>query len=232
MTIFKHSNRQLALPLEFIKLKNKGNFLVNESNKLAITLINELKKVTSFKNRYSFPILYIYGPEGSGKTHLGHVYREIQNAEFITTIEKKHVSMVKKGHSFIIDDLELKTNLDQQNLLHFFNESYSGNGSILILSKISPGDVNYELIDLNSRIKSFINAPILLPNDEVLYSILVKELNDRKLILKDNLCFYIIKRIKRDYKTILQLVNELDKVSLENKSSLRLSHLKQVIENL
>ena len=230
--MIKKTNLQLALPLEFIKLKNKKNYLINENNKLALSLVYELSNTHAFKKKYSYPILYVYGPEGSGKTHLGFVFKEISNANFISQIDKKNVSMVKSGQSFIIDNLEPKTSIEQKILLHFFNESHTSFGSILILSKTPPSQVKYDLKDLNSRIKSFINAEILLPNDEVLYSILVKELHERKLFLKDSLCFYIINRIKRDYKSVIKFVFELDKLSLENKKKIRLLDVKQAIYNI
>ena len=88
------------------------------------------------------------------------------------------------------------------------------------------------LPDLNSRVKSFLSAKISLPDDEVLYSILVKELDQRKLNLPDNFCFYILKRITRDYKSVVKLVKELDRFSLESKTKLKLSDVKKVIENI
>ena len=94
MLISKNINKQLALPLEFVKLKNKDNFLINENNKLALSLIYELKNTNLYKQKYSYPILYIYGPKGSGKTHLGYIFKEIENAEFISKISNSHLSMV------------------------------------------------------------------------------------------------------------------------------------------
>ena len=223
-------NRQLALPLEFIKLNTKSNFLINKSNELAVSLVDELKDVEQFKKKYSYPILYVYGPKGSGKTHLGFIFKEIMNANFIQDIKKSHLSSVKKGNSYILDNFELKTKIDEEMLMHFFNESYSGSGSIIILSKIPPSKVQYALPDLNSRIKSFLSAKISLPDDEVLYSILVKELDQRKLNLSDNLCFYIIKRITRNYKSIVKLVKELDRISLEKKRKLKLLDIRIIIE--
>ena len=223
-------NRQLALPLEFIKLNTKSNFLINKSNELAVSLVDELKDVEQFKKKYSYPILYVYGPKGSGKTHLGFIFKEIMNANFIQDIKKSHLSSVKKGNSYILDNFELKTKIDEEMLMHFFNESYSGSGSIIILSKIPPSKVQYALPDLNSRIKSFLSAKISLPDDEVLYSILVKELDQRKLNLSDNLCFYIIKRITRNYESIVKLVKELDRISLEKKRKLKLLDIRIIIE--
>ena len=225
-------NRQLALPLEFIKLNTKDNFLVNKSNQLAVSFIDELKDIDQFKKKYSYPILYVHGPEGSGKTHLGFIFKEIMNAKFIKHLKKNHLLSVNKGNSYILDDFEPKAKIDEEMLMHFFNESYSGSGSILILSKTPPGKIKYALPDLNSRVKSFLSAKISLPDDQVLYSILVKELDQRKLNLSDNLCFYILKRITRNYKSVLKLVKKLDRFSLESKTKLKLSDIRRVIENI
>ena len=50
----------------------------------------------------------------------------------------------------------------------------------------------------------------------------MKELDQRKLNLPDNFCFYILKRITRDYKSVVKLVKELDKFSLESKTAIEL----------
>ena len=80
-----------------------------------------------------------YGPEGSGKTHLGFIFKEIMNAKFIKHLKKDDLFSVKKGKSYILDNFDLKTKNNQEILMHFFNECYSGSGSILILSKTPPG---------------------------------------------------------------------------------------------
>ena len=230
MKLSKIFNRQLALPLNFRKLKNQDNFLINDSNKMAVSLIDEMKNLSVFKKKYIFPILYLYGPERSGKTHLASIFKENNNAKFINTIEEKDLLNAKKGCSYIIDNLEKNSNLDPKMLMHLINEVYSGSGSILLISNLPPSQIKFDIIDLKSRIKSFINVGIDLPNDEVLYSMLIKELDDRKIILSDNLCFYIIKRIPRNYKSILEFSKQLDRISLEIKGQIKLAHIRSLID--
>jgi len=230
MKLSKIFNRQLALPLNFRKLKNQDNFLINDSNKMAVSLIDEMKNLSVFKKKYIFPILYLYGPERSGKTHLAAIFKENNNAKFINRIEEKDLLNAKNGCSYIIDNLEKNSNLDPKMLMHLINEVYSGSGSILLISNLPPSQIKFDIIDLKSRIKSFINVGIDLPNDEVLYSILIKELDDRKIILSDNLCFYIIKRIPRNYKSILEFSKQLDRISLEIKGQIKLSHIRSLID--
>ena len=117
-------------------------------------------------------------------------------------------------------------------LNHLINEAYFGTGSILLISNAPPSQMKFDILDLESRIKSFINVGIDLPNDQILYSILVKELDERKIILNDDLCFYILNRIKRNYKSVLEFAKELDRISLEIKGKIKLSHVRNLIEHM
>ena len=85
------------------------------------------------------------------------------------------------------------------------------------------------LINLESRINYCISAKIELPDDDFLFSILVKELSDKKIFLNDKLCLYIIKRIKRNYKSISLFAETLDIMSLENKTKITLKQIKEVL---
>ncbi len=222
-------NKQLALPLQFVKLKNQENFLINDSNKIAISLIDQMHDIKNFKKKYIYPVLYIFGPERSGKTHLAHIFKEKNNGIFVNKIQDKHLSMVKNGKCLILDDFEEKVKLDEKLLFHFLNETYSTLGSVLLLSKFSQSKIKFQLPDLKSRIKSLISAEINLPSDEILYFLLVKELDEKKIFLTDKHCFYVIKRIKRNYKTVLRFVKEIDRFSLEIKKKITISHIRDIL---
>ena len=68
-----------------------------------------------------------------------------------------------------------------------------------------------------------------MPEDDFLFSILVKELSDKKIYLNDKLCLYIIKRIKRNYKSISLFAETLDIMSLEKKTKITLKQIKEVL---
>ena len=209
--------RQYALPLAFRKVSNKNNFILNESNKVALSLIDKFRNIKNFKEKYNFPILIIYGPKGCGKTHLANVYCEITNGKFISKIDDKVISLAKLGRSFVIDDFDNISNLDENLFIHFFNEITFNLGSLFIITTQPPSNIKFNLSDLGSRFKSCISAKIDLPNDEFLYSILIKELSDKKLFLDDKLCIYVLKRIKRNYNSVLKFSERLDQHSLEKK---------------
>ena len=221
--------KQLALPLSFRNVKNHSNFILNKVNEVALSLIDEFNDIKKFKKKFNFPVLILYGPSGSGKTHLAHIYKEITDAKFIKKFSSINLNEAKLGKSFIFDDFDKVECLNENLFIHFFNEILLNLGSLLIITSKSPNELNFSLGDLESRIKSCISTKIELPDDDFLFSILVKELSDKKIFLNDKLCLYIIKRVKRNYKTISLFAETLDIMSLEQKTKIRLKQIKEVL---
>ena len=221
--------KQLALPLSFRNVKNHSNFILNKVNEVALSLIDEFNDIKNFKKKFNFPVLILYGPSGSGKTHLAHIYKEITDAKFIKEFSNINLNEAKLGKSFIFDDFDKVECLNENLFIHFFNEILLNLGSLLIITSKSPNEINFSLGDLESRIKSCISTKIELPDDDFLFSILVKELSDKKIFLNDKLCLYIIKRVKRNYKTISLFAETLDIMSLEQKTKITLKQIKEVL---
>ncbi len=226
----KKLNRQLALPLEFRSIKDYNNFILNKANEIALHIIDEFNDLNNFIKKYNFPILILYGPTGSGKTHLAHIYKQITNARFINKITNENLKETKLGKSFIIDNFDKIENLNENFFLQFFNEISFNLGSLLIITSKPPKELKFILPDLESRIKSCICVKIDLPDDDFLYSMLIKELDDKKLFLNDKLCFFVIKRIRRSYKSISIFAKKLDMISLEEKKAITLSQVKKALD--
>ena len=221
--------KQLALPLSFRNLKNHSNFILNKVNEVALSLIDEFNDIKKFKKKFNYPVLIVYGPSGSGKTHLAHIFKEITDAKFIKKFNIEHINEAKSGKSFIFDDFDKIESLNENLFIHFFNEILLNLGSLLIITSKPPNEINFNLSDLESRIRSCISTKIELPDDEFLFSILIKELSEKKIFLNDKFCLYIIKRIKRNYKSISLFAETLDIMSLEQKRKITLKQIKQVL---
>ena len=221
--------KQLALPLSFRNVKNYSNFILNEVNEVAISLIDEFNDINNFKKKFNFPVLILYGPPGSGKTHLAYIFKEITDAKFIKKISNVSLNEAKLGNSFIFDDFDKIKCLNENRFIHFFNEILFNSGSLLIITSKPPNELSFNLDDLESRIRSCISTKIKLPDDNFLFSILVKELSDKKIFLNDKFCLYIIKRIKRNYKSISLFAKTLDIMSLEQKTKITLKQVKEVL---
>ena len=76
------------------------------------------------------------------------------------------------------------------------------------------------------------STKIELPDDEFLFSILTKELSDKRIFLNDKMSLYIIKRIKRNYKSISLFAENLHRISLEQKKKITFNQIKEVLNIL
>ena len=225
-------NSQLALPLSFKILQNRENFILSESNKSAVKLIEKLKSWQINTNINSIPAALIYGPSGCGKTHLSHIYKQSNNSLFFSSIASQDIRLAEKNKSFILDDFSPGNNYPSETVMHFLNEVKYNSGSVLILSKKSAHEMDWGLPDLNSRLRSLMTCKIELPDDILLYTLLIKYADEKKIILNDKQCVYILDRVERNFETIIKVIDHLDRISLETKKKITFNMINNIITSI
>ena len=225
-------NSQLALPLSFKILQNRENFILSESNKSAVKLIEKLKSWQINTNINSIPAALIYGPSGCGKTHLSQIYQQSNNSLFFSSIASQDIRLAEKNKSFILDDFSPGNNYPSETVMHFLNEVKYNSGSVLILSKKSAQEMDWGLPDLNSRLRSLVTCKIELPDDILLYTLLIKYADEKKIILNDKQCIYILDRVERNFETIIKVIDHLDRFSLETKKKITLNMINNIITSI
>ena len=228
----KTFNYQLALPLTLKTLKNRENFIISECNQSAVKLIDNIDFWKNSKIINSIPAILIYGPPGCGKTHISSIFQQQNDCITLSSIITKDIRLAEKGNNFIIDNFSPGKSFSPEIVMHFLNEVTYNSGSVLFLSRLSAFDMQWELDDLNSRLRSIMSCEIKLPDEILLYSFLVKYADDKKLFLTDKQCIYIIERVERSFETIIKIIDNLDRVSLEIKRKLTFDNLHDVIESV
>ena len=226
----KTFNYQLALPLTLKTLKNRENFLVSKCNQSAVKLIDNIDFWKNSKRINSIPAILIHGPPGCGKTHISSIFEQQNSCIILSSIITKDIRLAEKGNNFIIDNFFPGTSFSPEIVMHFLNEVTYNSGSVLFLSRFSAFDMQWELDDLNSRLRSIMSCEIKLPDEILLYSFLAKYADDKKLILTDKQFIYIIERVERSFETIIKIIDNLDRVSLEIKKKLTFDNIQDVID--
>ena len=90
--------------------------------------------------------------------------------------------------------------------------------------------INKPGTDLKSRLKTFYYVSILNPDDEMVKIILTKLLHEKQFIIKNPEIFeFLVKRIERSYQSIYNIVDKLDKFSLEKKRQLTIPLIKEIL---
>ena len=68
------------------------------------------------------------------------------------------------------------------------------------------------------------------PDDEILINVLTKLLMEKQFIIKNKDIFeFLLKRVNRTYEDIYNLVNKMDKLSLEKKRQLTIPLIRELI---
>ena len=197
---------------------NLMNYYVSNANRDAYDyVINENEFVNNS---------IIHGPVKSGKTHLGLIWQNKNNA--IIYCENDFNKIIKEKRNVFIDDFFEK--LNEEYLFYIINHCYNNNLKILLSTDKYLSNYKFELSDLSSRLKSFNFIEIKQPDDELIVNLIIKLLFDKQIIVQNLEIFsYILKRINRTYQDIYLFVENVDKLSLEKKRELTIPLIKELL---
>ena len=216
-------NNQLILKFPNQKAYKKEDFYVSPSNQEAYDFINSWPK-------WIKRIVNIYGPSGSGKSHLTSI---LKNKTSFLEIDSRNLNeeiylKFKTKEALIIENLDEK--ISEKVLFSIWNIALQDN-KYLIINSINPiTSYKFKLNDLVSRVNSCLSIGITLPSDDLISVILAKNFSDNQIKVEKKHIDYIIKRIDRSYGKIFEFIYKIDEISLKKKRSINLKIIKEVLE--
>ena len=168
---------------------------------------------------------FLYGPNKSGKTHLGLIWKNKFNAlKYDNNLDE----IIHNKRNVLIDDIFI--NIIEEDIFHLINHCNLNNLKLLVTSHIFLNEYIFEIEDLSSRLKTFINISIELPDDELLINLMIKLFRDKQIIIKNyEILHFILKRVHRSYKKIFLLIEKIDRLSLKQKRQLTIPLIKELI---
>ena len=216
-------NDQLILKFPSRQAYKKEDFYVSPSNQEAYDLIeqwpNWIKRIVN-----------IFGPSGSGKSHLVSILKsKTSNLQVESSMLKEEIFIkFKTKETLIIENLDEK--VSERLLFSLWNSALQDNKYLLITSKKPINSFKFNLKDLMSRVKSSLVIGINLPSDDLISVIIAKNFSDKQIKVEKKHIDYIIKRIDRSYEKISQFILTLDKYSLKKGSPFALKMIKEVLK--
>ena len=213
---------QLTFKFPFKTSYFKKDFYVS-SNNFAV-----YKLIESWPN-WPDKWVNIYGPTGSGKTHLSNILKKKMNSAYLdsTNIKKDLISEMESYNCIIIDNYN--KNIEEKILYSILNHSKQLDKFVVINSYEPIGEIKVNLKDLHSRLKSFIPFGIDLPTDELLRVILTKTFSDKQIEISSKVLEYILKNIERSYEKVFKFVKDIDNESLSSGKSININLIKKVL---
>lgn len=199
-------SRQLVFDLPAQEAWRREDFFVSPSNALALSTIEHWQ---------SWPLrkLALIGPEGSGKTHLAHLWSDTAGARMVAGADLVELDLpeLAAAGAVVVEDAEaVAGHPDREEALFHLHNLLATNGLLLITAKTPVRDWGVRLPDLKSRMEAAGVARLEAPDDQLLSAVLVKLFNDRQVTVPPTLIAWLVTRMERSLAAARGLVAALD----------------------
>lgn len=200
--------RQLAIDLPHRPALGRADFLVSDCNRAALGGIESWPDWPARR-------LVLYGPEGSGKSHLARLWCAASGARLVAGASlASHGPLLRNGDlppGIAVDDAEAASEIA---LLHLYNSCAEAGTGLLVVSRQAPASWPVGLPDLASRLRAMTAVGIQPPDDALLGAVLVKHFADRQLRVMPSVIGYLVPRMERSFAMAAALAGRLDELAL------------------
>ncbi len=169
------------------------------------------------------------GTEASGKTHLGRIWQQQNNAHGLKVASVDVDLSREPWHKAVMLDDADAWLAAPTSLFHVLNRCREAASLCLI---VLPPDFKdrITLLDLRSRLLALPVKMLPAPSDELLRAIVQKHFADRQLRVEPAVVEFILARAERSPAALSQMVAALDHAALERKQAITVPLVKRILE--
>ncbi len=177
--------------------------------------------------------VYLWGPTGSGKTHLAqaviaHLQAEgVRCASFGPQVATPWVGSEPCG-IIVIDDCERLAPDQQHCAFTLFVQAAESGATIIAAGRVPPVDLLLRE-DLRSRLGWGHVMAVQALSEQEARAELRREADRRGILLTDEVMEYLLTRFDRDLKSLFDLLDRLDEFSMSQQRSVTVALLKKML---
>lgn len=204
---------QLGFDLPARAALGRDDFFVSDANAMALAMVDSWPNWAGNK-------LAIIGPEGSGKTHLAHVWAAQSGARIVdaASLTKDAVPDLAQTPIAVENVPAIAEDAAAQDaLFHLHNLTLAEGNSLLVTGISEPKHWGLTLPDLKSRLEGTTTAVLKEPDHALLSILLAKLFVDRQLTPNTETIAYMVKHMDRSFAEARRLVRAIDRASLAKK---------------
>ena len=222
---------QLALDFDHRPSLGGEDFLVAPQNAEAVRWLDAWPD-------WPGPALVIFGPGGSGKTHLAQVFEAKSNARRVTPAELRESqppTYLGDAPAAILEDADGVCGPGGENseeaVLHLYNHLAESGRHLMLTAKQPPARWGIGLKDLASRLNTASQAGIGAPDDALIAAVLVKQFADRQLKIDADVISFMLTRMERSFEAARSMVAAIDALALSQRRNITLPLVRQVLHS-
>jgi chromosomal replication initiation ATPase DnaA len=193
---------QLVLPFEVRSAHGRADFIVAPCNEAAVRFIDRWPD-------WPVAAAAIYGPRGSGKSHLVEVWRARSGAG---AFGPEGFALGDAGEGpLAFEDVDRQVSVERDRALMAL---FEGGRALLLTGEQHPAEWPVVLPDLRSRFAALPAFPLWTPDDELLRNLARKHFADRQLQVPDTVIARMLTRLPRTPDAVRDFVARLDRHAL------------------
>ena len=214
----RRGGAQLALPLDGKPAYGRDDFLVAECNRAALAWIEAWP---GWPGR----LAVLAGPEGSGKTHLAHIWCRLAGARIVAA---GRLDLDSVGDApLAVEGIDAAP--DDTVLLHALTRIAEAGGHVLATARLAPGYWRGRLPDLVSRLRAAPTVEIGRPDDALIEAVLRKLFRDRQIAVRGEAVEFLLRHMERSLEAARRTVAEADRLALAERRPVTIPLLRRVL---
>jgi DnaA-homolog protein len=217
---------QLLLDLRPKQMPTLDNFVAGANAEL-------LARLRGLTEADSFDAVFLWGPAGSGKSHLlAATARLADRHRAVTHLQASQVGEeipAPPGGLVVIEDVDYLDQAAQIALFRLFNAARVVGLAILLSGSVAPAQLRLRE-DLRTRIGQGLIFEVKPLTDEEKSAALRRHALLRGMRMDDGLVDYLLRHGRRDLPSLMAVLDGLDRATLEKKRHATLPLLREVMQ--
>ncbi len=212
---------QLVLPLSARALVGREDFVVTSCNAQAVAFID------SWPN-WPVGAVVIFGPAGSGKTHLASIWQTTSGAHLASAADLGSSS--QPAGPLIVENVDLMAPTPERDVELFRLIDLARPASpVLLTGNEAPSTWPTALPDLASRFSALLSLPLWVPDEELLSALARKLFDDRQVSVPDAVIERVVHSLERSPNAIRRFVAKADAKALAEARPINLALVRELM---
>lgn len=221
------SFRQFRIPLPDDPAYGVADFMVSDCNQGAFMAVHRWPD-------WPQPVLLLFGPAASGKSHLAHIWAARSNGRILPAkdlnepLVQELIARGEASESWVVEDVQQLG--DEASLFHLLNAVREQGGYLMVTADRAANQLPLGLPDLRSRLLAVPAQGLEAPDETVLTAVIVKQFSDRQMRVPEEVIAYLLARMERSFKAARDWVHRIDEASLGQKGKVSIPLVRQLLE--